>query len=78
MDEWTDDPLKQTMYRRIVGKILFIVAKIFPEGANATTRELARHFSNPGPNHWEELGQYIGYLKGSESEIQLTYRKPKE
>jgi hypothetical protein len=49
------------MYRRIVGNIMFLVVKFFLEGANAA-RELARHFL--GPMHWDELGQYAGYLKG--------------
>lgn len=39
---------------------------------------MAGHFANPGPNHWEELGRYVGYLKGTELDIQLTYQKPKE
>jgi hypothetical protein len=75
--KWCEDPIEHTMYRRIVGKIMFLVVKVFPEGANAA-RELARHFSNPGPMQWEELGRYVGYLKSMESEIRLTYRKPKE
>jgi hypothetical protein len=33
---------------------MFVAMKIIPEGANAA-RELARPFSNPEPNHWEEL-----------------------
>jgi hypothetical protein len=48
------------MYRRIVDKIMFLVVKIFQEGANAA-RELARHFSNPGPMHWEKLERYVRY-----------------
>jgi hypothetical protein len=75
--KWVSDPMEHTMYRRLVGKIMFLVVKIFPEGANAA-RELARHFSNPGPMHWDELARYIGYLKVMESEIRLIYRKPKE
>jgi hypothetical protein len=55
MAKWTNDPLEHIMYSRIVGKIMFIMMKIFPEGANSTKR-LSRHFSNPGPNHWEEMG----------------------
>jgi hypothetical protein len=68
MDKWTNDPLEHTMYQRIMRKIMFIMVKIFPEGANAA-QELARHFSKPGPNCWEELGRYVGYLKGSKLEI---------
>jgi hypothetical protein len=54
-----------------------LVVKIFPEGANAA-RELARHFSNPGPINYCKLGKYVGYLKSIKAEIKLTYRKPKE
>jgi hypothetical protein len=67
------------MYRRLIGNIMLLVVKIFPEGVNAA-RELAQHFLNPGPMHWEELERYIGYLKSmeAEAEIRLTYWKPKE
>jgi hypothetical protein len=40
MQKWTEDPIEQTMYRKIVCKIMFCVVKIFPEGSNAA-RELA-------------------------------------
>lgn len=53
-EKWLEDPLDHTIYWQIVGKIMFLVVKIFPEGANAA-RELAQHFSNPGLMHWEEL-----------------------
>jgi hypothetical protein len=56
---------------------MFCVVKIFPEGANAA-RELARHFSCPGPQQWEELGRFVGYLKGMEDRIHLIYQKPIE
>jgi hypothetical protein len=45
MQKWTKDPIKQTMHRKIVGKIMFCVVKIFPEGSNAV-RAIAIHFSN--------------------------------
>jgi hypothetical protein len=66
------------MYRKIVGIIMFCMCKIFLEGLNAATRELARHFSNPGPQQWEELGRFVGYLKGIKPDIHLIYRKPRE
>jgi hypothetical protein len=34
-EKWTNDPLEHMMYRRLMGKIMFIVVKTFPEGANA-------------------------------------------
>jgi hypothetical protein len=75
MEKWTEEAMEHMMYSRIVGKIMFCVLKIFPEGANAA-RELARHFSNPGPQQWEELGRFVGYLKGIEPDIHLIYHKP--
>jgi hypothetical protein len=33
-EKWNKDPLEYTMYRRIVGMIMFLVVNIFPEGAN--------------------------------------------
>jgi hypothetical protein len=39
-------------------------------------RELERLFWNPGPQQWEELGSFVGYLKGIEPDIQLICRKP--
>jgi hypothetical protein len=50
---------------------MLLVVKVFPEGANAA-RELAWHFSNPGPMHWEELARYVKYLKGIKKEIERT------
>jgi hypothetical protein len=76
MEKWLEEPIHHTMYRKIVGKIMFCMCKIFKEGLNAA-RELARHFSNPGPQHWEELGRFVGYLKGIEPDIHLIYRKPR-
>jgi hypothetical protein len=43
MEKWQEDAVDHTMYRKIIGNIMFCVVKIFPEGANAA-RELARHF----------------------------------
>jgi hypothetical protein len=50
MENWTEEPIKNTMYRKIVRKIMFCVVKIFLEGAKAA-KELARHFPNPGTQH---------------------------
>jgi hypothetical protein len=70
----TIDPDK---YRSIVGKIMYFVVKIFVEGSNAA-RELARHFSNPGKEHWEAIGRIVGYIKAHKDKIKLTYRRPTE
>ena len=64
-------------YRKIVGKILYLVTKIMPEGANAA-RELSRFFSNPGEEHWKSLQRFVGYLRKHKDKIKLTLRKPRE
>jgi hypothetical protein len=56
---------------------LYLVTKLFVEGSNPV-RELAKHFSNPGKEHWKALEKFVGYLKGIQDDIKLTYRKPKE
>jgi hypothetical protein len=65
------------MYRKIVGKIMYLVTKLYPEGSNAA-RELARQFGNPSKEHWKELERFIGYLKKNKHNVKLTYRKPKD
>ena len=47
-----------------------------PEAANAA-RDLARHFTNPGPEQWKELARFVGYLKKHQDDIKLTIRKPR-
>jgi hypothetical protein len=64
-------------YRTVVGQIMYLVTKIFPEAANAA-RELTRHFANPGEEHWHELERFVGYMKYLDGDIKLTYRRPKE
>jgi hypothetical protein len=53
---------KPEIYRKIGGKIMYLVTKLYPEGSNAA-RELARQFRNPSKEHWKELERLIGYLK---------------
>jgi hypothetical protein len=69
------EPQDAEKYRSIVGKIMYLVVKLFVEGSNAA-RELARHFSNPGPEHWEAVARLVGYIKLHANDIKLTYRKP--
>lgn len=64
-------------YRSIVGKYMYLVTKIMPEGAN-TARDLTKHFQNPGPDQWKSVERMVGYLKKHKDNIKLTYRKPKE
>jgi hypothetical protein len=72
-----EEPLQIDKYCTIVGKIMYLVTKIFGEGANQV-RELTRHFANPGKEHWKALDRFVGYLKANEKNIKLTYRKPRE
>jgi hypothetical protein len=73
----TSEIVDAEKYRSIVGKYMYLVTKIFPEGSN-TARELTKHFSNPGFEHWKELERVVGYLKKYENDVKLIYRKPRE
>jgi hypothetical protein len=64
-------------YRSIVGKIMYLVMKIFGEGANGV-REMMRHFVNPVEEHWKALDRFVGYLKAHQHKVKLSYRKPRE
>jgi hypothetical protein len=68
------DPEK---YRSIVGKIMYLVTKVFVEGCNAA-RELSKHFQKPVQEHWKELERFVGYLKANKKSIKITYREPIE
>ena len=35
------------------------------------------HLSNPGEEHWHELGRLVGYLRQKKN-LNLIYRKPRE
>jgi hypothetical protein len=63
-------------YRPLVGKIMYYTTKLAPELSNAA-RELASHLSNPGEEHWIELGKCVGYLRYGKN-LSLIYRKPSE
>ena len=56
---------------------MYLVTKILPEGSNAA-RDLTKHFSNPGPEHWKAVGRMVGHLKEYQDELKLTFQKPKE
>ena len=64
------------MYRKIVGKLMYLVCKLMPHGANAA-RELARHIVNQGPEQWKELARFVWYLERNKDDIKLTMRKPR-
>jgi hypothetical protein len=56
------DAVQHEMYRKLTGKIMYLVTKLLIEGSNAA-RELARQFGNLNEHHWLELGRFVGYLK---------------
>jgi hypothetical protein len=45
-------------YRSLVGKIMYYTTKLAPEISNFAI-EFASHLSNPGEEHWIELGKAI-------------------
>jgi hypothetical protein len=47
------------------------------EGCNAA-RELSKHFQKPVEDHWKELERFVGYIKGNQENIRITYFRPKE
>jgi hypothetical protein len=63
-------------YRLQVGKTMYYATKLAPELSNAA-RELASNLSNPGEEHWIELGKCVGYLRYGKN-LSLIYRKPSE
>jgi hypothetical protein len=63
-------------YRSQLGKIMYYTTKLAPELSNAA-RKLASQLSNPGEEHWIELGKCVGYLRYGKN-LNLTYRKPSE
>ena len=71
------EPVDAEKYRSIVGKIMYLVTKLWIGGANVA-RELTKHFSNPGEEHWQELKRVVGYMKKHKDKIQLVYRKPRD
>ena len=71
------EPVDITQYRSITGKYMYLVCKILPEGANVV-RDLMRHFSNPGEEHWKAIEYIVRHLKKIRKDIKLTFRKPKE
>ena len=54
------------------GKIMYLTTKILPELSNAS-RELARHMTKPGKEHWKAMERLVGYLKFKGKELIFTY-----
>ena len=76
LDKNHDETVKAEQYRSIAGKCMYLTTQVWVSGSNCT-RELTRHFSNPGKEHWNEVYHIAGYLKAHPDQIKLTYRKPK-
>ena len=76
LDKNKGEVLDINQYRSLVGKIMFFATKVGPKICNQV-RDLARHMSNPGEQHWVALGRLIGYLKGMKLKGMIL-RKPVE
>ena len=63
LDKNKGEVLDINHYSSLVGKIMFFVTKVGTKKCNQV-RDLARHMSNPGVQHWMALGRPIGYMKG--------------
>ena len=64
------DPIDETAYRSIVGKIMHWTRKMAPETANAT-RELTQHMKSPNNTHWKAVDRFIGYVKAKNYDLIL-------
>ena len=74
LDKNSGDVVDINMYRSLVGKVMFFATKVGPKMCNQV-RDLARHMSNPGEQHWKALGRLIGYMKGMKLKG-MVLRKP--
>jgi Reverse transcriptase (RNA-dependent DNA polymerase) len=69
--------MDQTMFRSLVGKIMYAVGKISPSLAYATN-ELATHMANPTTPHWKAMRKMVSFMNGRSYIDLLIMRKPKE
>jgi len=63
LDKNEREAIGRDQYRSLVCKIMFFETKVGPKISNQV-RDLARHMSNPGQQHWIALGRIVGYMKG--------------
>jgi hypothetical protein len=68
-------PMETSKYRSIVGKLLYYATKLGPDISNAV-RDLSRHLSNPGPQHWEALERVVGYLSNKDNQ-HIIFKAPR-
>jgi len=72
----SEEEIKTTEYRSIVGKLMYYMTKVAPEISNAV-RELAGQMIKPNQEHWKVVERAVGYVL-SEPHQGLILRKPKD
>ena len=74
-----DEPIiSETIYRSLVGKLLYINKVSRPEISNAV-RELSQYFDNPSHLHWKQLIKVCSYLKCTRQKglcLRKSYERP--
>ncbi|GAX17144.1 hypothetical protein FisN_UnNu082, partial [Fistulifera solaris] len=68
-----DEPIDLEVYRKFLGRIMWMVRKVAPECSNAT-RELAMFMDKPGKEHWKAMKRLVGYL--ASTDVHLKLREP--
>ena len=72
----TGEIVKLDYYRSLVGMLMYLTTKVYPELSNAV-RELASHLATPGNEHWKALERCIGYVS-SVNDAGQVFRRPRE
>jgi transposase InsO family protein len=67
-----DSPIR-TLYRTLVGELMFLAIATRPDEANVI-RKLAMYISKPGEIHWRAAKRVLRYLKGVRT-LGITYVK---
>ncbi len=68
-----EEPIDVEVYRKFLGRIMWMVRKVAPECSNAT-RELAMFMDKPGKEHWKAMKRLVGYL--ASTDVHLKLREP--
>ena len=66
-------PLQHSMYRQLLGKLLYVANWTRPELSHCTS-ELSRVLSAPTIEHWDLLLHVVGYLR-RDPELGITYNR---
>ena len=67
------DIIDVEVYRKFLGRVMWLVRKVTPECGNAT-RELAMFMESPGKEHWKAMKRLMGYLECTD--VHLKLREP--